>query len=181
MSSLKELINMNVQEILREKRRETTYGRFTSTITYPVATDTIVYPFFNGETYPNTNLFTYVNPLGGPLGSRGFICNKAGLYKCDYSLVCFSSTYSNRVQWHVYTYKNTTMIPGRSWGYTRAQAGGGYVWSCNCSSTFLVEMENGDFIDFQIVVAKNDNSLGDDFSGLGLGGSSTCIFQYLGV
>ena len=103
------------------------------------------------------------------------------LFKCDYSLVCFSATYADRVQWHVNTYKNTTLIPGSSWGYTRANAGAGYVWSCNCSSNFLVEMEVGDYIDFQIDVAKGDSTLGDNFSGLGMGGLSTCIFQYLGL
>ena len=181
MTSLKELIDINIREILREKRRETTYGRFTTGVSYPVSTETVVYPFFDGETLANTDLFTYVNPLGGPLGARGFVCQKAGWYKCDYSLVCFSSAYADRVQWHVNTYQNTTLIPGRSWGYTRSKVGGGYVWSCNCSSTFLTEMNVGDYIDFQIVVAKADNSLGDDFSGLGMGGSSTCIFQYLGL
>ena len=58
MSSLKELININIQEILREKRRETTYGRFTTSVSYPVATETVVYPYFNGESYANPDLIT---------------------------------------------------------------------------------------------------------------------------
>ena len=115
MTSLKESIDINIREILREKRRDT-YGRFTTGVSYPVSTETVVYPYFDGETYANTDLFTYVNPLGGPLGARGFVCQKAGWYKCGYSLVCFSAAYADRVQWHVNTYKNTTRIPGRSWG-----------------------------------------------------------------
>tara|TARA_R110000787_G_scaffold204043_1_gene314592 strand:- start:1747 stop:3963 length:2217 start_codon:yes stop_codon:yes gene_type:complete len=156
------------------------YSRITTAQFYPASGSTTIYFNFDAEVYSNTDLFTYVNPVGG--ANEGFICQKTGYYKFDYTIVCFSATYANRVQWLCRPYINTTLQVGRAWDYTRSKAtAGGYAWSCNCTGSFVAYMTASDYFTMQIRCAKNDNSLGDDFNGLGLDAGSSCTMQYLGI
>ena len=156
------------------------YSRITTTQFYPASGTTTVYFDFQAEVYSNTDLFTYVAPVGGT--NEGFICQKAGYYKFDYSIVCFSATYANRVQWLCRPHINTTLQVGRAWDYTRSQAtAGGYAWSCNCTGSLVAYMAVSDYFTIQMRCAKNDNTLGDDFNGLGLDGGSSITLQYLGT
>lgn len=156
------------------------YSRYTSAQVQPGSVTTY-YHHFQSERYANTDLFTYVTPTNGS-ANQGFICQKAGFYKIDYSIICFSVNYQNRVQWYVRPTLNNVVQVGRSWGYSRAGVlGSGYVWSCNCTATIVLEMAVNDYFSFYLQVAKNDTSVGDDFNSLGLDAGSVCTMQYLGT
>ena len=130
--------------------------------------------------YSNNDLFTYTTPNNSGNANQQFICQKAGYYKIDYSIICFSVSYGNRVQWYVEPLLNNVVQIGRSWGYTRAHVTGGFVWSCNCTATIVLNLAVNDYFGFRIRVAKNDTSVGDNFSGLGFVAGSVCTLQYLG-
>ena len=156
------------------------YSRYTSSQVQPGGI-TIYYQNFQSETYANTDLFTYVTPTNAGSAGQGFVCQKAGYYKIDYSIICFSVTYYNRVQWYIEPLLNNAVQVGRSWGYSRSGVvNNGYVWSCNCGATIVLNFNVGDYFGFRVRVAKNDSTIGDDFNSLGLDSGSVCTLQYLG-
>jgi hypothetical protein len=161
--------------------KSSVYSRVTTSQFYSPPGTTTEYVNFQAEVYANTDLFTYVTPVDGG-ANEGFICQKAGYYKIDYSVQCFSINYQNRIQWLMIPILNNTNTDGKSQGYTRAGVlGAGFVWACNCTSSMVLFFEVNDYFGLKIKCAKNDTTADDNFDSTGIDIGSTCNFQYLGT
>ena len=156
------------------------YSRVTTSQFYSPPGTTTEYVNFQAAVYANTDLFTYVTPVDGG-ANEGFICQKAGYYKIDYSVQCFSINYQNRIQWLMIPILNNVNVDGKSQGYTRAGVlGSGFVWACNCTASMVLLFAVNDYFGLKIKCAKNDTTANDNFDSTGIDIGSTCNFQYLG-
>jgi len=153
------------------------YGRQRTTELDPPDTDTVVYYDFTTESYANADLFTYTTPT--PSATSGFRCRKAGWNRFAYSIHVLSK-YGDRVQWLARPILNNTPTIGYSYVYTR---GANYqcAWEGNCVSGGLIEFAVGDYFKIDVLVAKSDNTYGDNFQWLVFGVSNTISFEYLGT
>jgi hypothetical protein len=158
------------------------YGSNTNNQT-PGATATSYYAVFGDRTVTNSDIYSYTTPTSST--NTGIKLLKAGKYKVSYTLNWWNSSYNNRVNFWSWLVKHSSAITptetelkgSRSFAYSRDDNFAAYS---STTSVAIVDVAANEYIKCKTLVAKNDTTFGDDFSGLTYHQNSSLIIEYLG-
>ena len=149
----------------------------------PVTTATQYYAVFDSIPVINTNIYSYTTPTSSP--DTGIKLLKAGKYKVSYTLNWASVNYSNRVNYFTRIVKhssaitptNTEFTGTRSFGYSRSNS---YVLHATTTCTSIIDVAANEYIKCLTMIAKNDTTFNDDFSGINYQRNSSIVIEFLG-
>ena len=148
------------------------YARINQNNEAPLSTSLFYYTRFDTLTLdcPHVSFSTPNINTGG--ANSGFIINTQGTYKITYTQCVHNISYTNRVCWWTRLLLNGTPQFCATFIYTRSDNSQYAQYGSGSTSQILV-LEVGDYLQLQTRAAKNSSAFNNDFSGLeGYSGSS---------